>query len=88
MKKSEDPDLKKRRAAAKVTPTSSSSQPTLRKLKGSIYITKPTGKLGNLILSFIVKGLHPLSTVEQPEFIKLVKGTLPALFNYMAFNKF
>jgi len=31
-----------------------------------------------LVTQFVVKGLHPLSTVEQPEFIQLVTGLCPS----------
>ncbi|OXA37732.1 Zinc finger BED domain-containing protein 1 [Folsomia candida] len=37
-----------------------------------------TTKLDQLVLNFIVKGMHPLSTIEQPAFQQLVKGLNPA----------
>lgn len=34
-------------------------------------------KMDDLITAYVVKGMHPLSTVEQPEFIGLVQGLNP-----------
>lgn len=37
----------------------------------------PQTKVDSLVKSFIVKGMHALATVEQPEFIDLVQGLTP-----------
>ena len=36
--------------------------------------TRKRSKLDHLTLRFIVKGMHPLSTVDQPEFRDLING--------------
>ena len=41
--------------------------------------TVTQGKLDSLITSYIVKGMHPLSTVEQTEFVELIHGLNPNL---------
>lgn len=40
-----------------------------------------TTKLDQLVLNFIVKGMHPLSTIEQPAFQQLVKGKSTINYN-------
>jgi hypothetical protein len=35
-------------------------------------------KVDKLVTQFVVKGMHPLSTVEQSEFIQLVTGLCPS----------
>jgi len=39
--------------------------------------TVTQGQLDSLITSYVVKGMHPLSTVEQTEFVALIHGLSP-----------
>jgi len=43
-------------------------------------------KSEKLILQFIVKGMHPLSTIEQPEFCDLIKGDFKIIFSIEKFK--
>lgn len=47
------------------------NQPSVLK---SLKVTQVESRWDKLILAFIVKGMHPISTVEQTEFLNLVKG--------------
>ncbi|KAJ3605155.1 hypothetical protein NHX12_027205 [Muraenolepis orangiensis] len=48
-----------------------------KKTKTTFKHTVTQGKLDSLITSYVVKGMHPLSTVEQTEFVELIHGLAP-----------
>lgn len=55
-------------------PKTSLTQTTLF---GHVGLSVPQSKIDSLVISFIVKGMYPLATVEQKEFTDLVQGLCP-----------
>ncbi|OXA54199.1 Zinc finger BED domain-containing protein 1 [Folsomia candida] len=82
-KKTQQPLIKKKKKELKEQTTNmSTSQSTLISVGFTKEVVKKQTKISNsdqLVLNFIVKGMHPLSTIEQPEFQQLVKGLNPAV---------
>ncbi|KAM7309404.1 uncharacterized protein ISCGN_013035 [Ixodes scapularis] len=77
-----DPNQKKRQCTAGPEPALKQTRLVLATVPSAPVVTQT--KFDSLLTDLIVKGMLPLTFVEQPEFVAFVKGTCPATINVMS----